>query len=134
LRNKQGVSNSLENLGHIAYARGDFVQARALYTECLTLLRELGNKQEIAYSLEAFARLAVGKGQSDRAGLLLGAGASLRAVIGSPLPPSEREQHERHLAAARTAMGEAAFAEAWMAGQAMTLEQAISYALEGGRE
>jgi hypothetical protein len=32
---------------------------------------------------------------------------------------------------ARTALGEAAFAVAWAAGQAMTLEQVIASALEG---
>jgi hypothetical protein len=38
--------------------------------------------------------------------------------------------HERAVAAARRHLGEAAAAAAWAAGQAMTLEQAVTYALE----
>jgi hypothetical protein len=38
---------------------------------------------------------------------------------------------ERDLAAARSQLDEAVFATAWAAGQALTLEQAIAYALEG---
>jgi hypothetical protein len=38
--------------------------------------------------------------------------------------------HERYVAATRAQMDEAAFTIAWAAGQAMTLEQAIAYALE----
>ena len=134
LGNKQGVSNSLENLGHIACARGDFVQAHALYTESLTILRELGDKVDIAYSLEAFARLAVSNGQPERAAMLLGAGAALRASINSPLPPNERDDYECHLRAARRSVGEAAFDEALLVGQAMTPQQAIAYALEEAKE
>jgi hypothetical protein len=38
--------------------------------------------------------------------------------------------HQRTIAMLRTQLGEAAFATAWAAGHAMTLEQAIAYALD----
>jgi hypothetical protein len=39
---------------------------------------------------------------------------------------------DRQVAAVREALGEEAFAAAWAAGQAMTPEEAIATALEGG--
>jgi hypothetical protein len=63
-------------------------------------------------------------------GALYGASDGLRAVIGAPRPPNEREEADRDLAALRATLGEAAFDSAWAAGRALTWEQAIEYALE----
>ena len=43
----------------------------------------------------------------------------------------EQADQERVLSEVRAQLGEAAFAAAWEEGQAMTLEQAVEYALEG---
>jgi hypothetical protein len=54
----------------------------------------------------------------------------LRDAIGAPLMPSERPQYDRQVAAARAAVGnDERFDAAWRKGHAMTLEQAIAYAL-----
>jgi hypothetical protein len=82
--------------------------------------------------LEAIASLVVTHGQAARAARLLAAAASLRERLGTPLPPIERPEFERSVAAARTALGEPAFAAAWSAGQAMPVEQAVCVALEEG--
>jgi hypothetical protein len=44
--------------------------------------------------------------------------------------PDLREESERASARAREALGDAAFAAAWEEGRAMSMEQAITYALE----
>jgi len=64
-----------------------------------------------------------------RAVRLLGAAAAARVALGTPLPPAERAACERALGAARAHLDEDAFASAWAAGQALTLEQAITDAL-----
>jgi non-specific serine/threonine protein kinase len=130
LGDKQGIAASLNNLGNVAWNQGVYGTAGALYVESLALWRELGNRQGIAASLEAFARLAGAEGQPERATRLWGAAEALRAAIGSPLPPSEREEYDRQVAAVREAMGKETFAPAWAQGRAMTLEQAIEYTLE----
>jgi hypothetical protein len=53
----------------------------------------------------------------------------LCSTIGAPLLPSERALYERTVVAARSALGEDAFAAAWEHGQALPLEQAIAEAL-----
>jgi hypothetical protein len=53
----------------------------------------------------------------------------LREALGAPLPPSERADLDRDIAAMRLALGEEAFSAAWEAGRAMSLSQAVNDAL-----
>jgi hypothetical protein len=46
------------------------------------------------------------------------------------LPVASAEEFERTVSDARGALGEEAFAAAWAEGRAMSLEQAIAFALE----
>ena len=55
---------------------------------------------------------------------------ALREEIRAPLSPSEREEYQREIAKAREKLGEEAFAAALAEGSAMTMAQAIAYALE----
>jgi hypothetical protein len=59
-----------------------------------------------------------------------GAASAIRDAIGSSLPPNERKKYDLQVAATREVMGGDAFAAAWEEGRAMTMEQAIAYALE----
>jgi hypothetical protein len=121
---------SLKKLGRVAYAEGDYAVARVLFKEGLAITRELGDKLGIAYALEPFIGLAVVQDQPARALHLAGATAALREALGAPLPPDEQARVEGPLATARQALGEETAAEALAAGRAMTMEQAIAYALE----
>jgi hypothetical protein len=60
-----------------------------------------------------------------------GSGESLLKTIGLSVSawPEARAAFEQEKAAAHAQLGEAAFAAAWAAGRAMTLDQAISYAV-----
>jgi hypothetical protein len=61
---------------------------------------------------------------------LFGAAEALREAVDEPLPPAYRAGYERDLAAARLELDEEAFAAAWAAGRAMTIEEAIAEALD----
>jgi hypothetical protein len=51
--------------------------------------------------------------------------------LGVALWPANRIAHDQNVAIARTQLDEATFAAAWAEGRAMTLEQAVAYALGG---
>ncbi len=127
--NKFGIAASLTNLGNVAYEQGDYALARVLHEESLAIGRELGAKAVIADGLEAFATLAARELQEERSARLWGAAAALRETFGSPLSPAKHEKQEREMTAVRETLGEDAFAAAWAQGRAMTMEQAIEYAL-----
>jgi DNA-binding CsgD family transcriptional regulator len=64
---------------------------------------------------------------------LFGAADALREAAGVTLPPPHRAVHEPRVAAARAALRPEAFESAWAAGRAMSLEQAVGYALQDVR-
>jgi tetratricopeptide (TPR) repeat protein len=56
---------------------------------------------------------------------LFGTAQALREAVGAPLPPVERREHERRVAAVRVQLGEAAFSTAWREGRERPLEQTL---------
>jgi predicted ATPase/class 3 adenylate cyclase len=126
---KYGIANILNGPGNVAREQGDYVAARALYEESLAIFRELGNKPGIAMSLDEHASLDHKEQQVARAARLWGAATSLREAIGSPRAPMEQEKYNKEVAQVRSALGDAAFAAAFEEGRAMTLEEALEYAL-----
>jgi tetratricopeptide (TPR) repeat protein len=131
LGNHSGVAWTLHGLGFLALCQKDFTQARSLLKESLAMFCDSEFRMGKFRSLDRFANLAMAQGQAIRATRLLGAADAAREVAGSPLPPVEREEQDQIIAAARSALEENAFAVAWAEGQAMSLEQAVAYALAG---
>jgi predicted ATPase/Tfp pilus assembly protein PilF len=129
LGNKHGVAASLGNLGNVAERQGDYSAAWALHRESLKIQCELVKRLGIAESLEGLAQVAGARGQPEQAARLFGAADALREAIGAPLPPNEHVEYGGRLAAVREALGEAEFTAAWAEGQAMSMEEAISFAL-----
>jgi len=113
----------------VARDQGDYPAAFSLYMEGLMINRELGDRNNIAYLLEDMGGLAAKQGQAERAMRLVGAASMLRQTIGAPLSPAEQTQLERMLEPVTQALGEIAQAAALGEGRAMSLEQAIDYAL-----
>jgi non-specific serine/threonine protein kinase len=126
---RQGIGAALHELGLTAWRAGDAADATGRLGESLALRRELGERLGIAEGLEGLAAVEAETGQAERAARWLGAADGLREAIGAPLPPVERPEHEATLAAVRATLGEPAFAAAWSAGQAMTVERAVAEAL-----
>lgn len=131
LGDRRGVAMSLNNLGNVARDQGDLASAHTVHQESLKICSEVGNRRGIAESLESFASLSATQDKREQAARLWGAAERLRAEIGSPLALDERDAYDCDVATAQQALGEAAFAAAWADGRAMTMEQAIAYALRG---
>jgi len=124
----------LSTLGSVEREVGDYVRAATLYQERLLLGRERKDALATAWSLEDFAGLAGRQGQWERAVCLFGAAEALCAMLNCTFPLTGVEEYERTAAASRAALGTEAFSAAWEAGRAMTLEQAIAFALEASSE
>ena len=68
--------------------------------------------------------------EPGHAARLWGVAEHQREDIGALMPPSDRPHHDHQVAAARAALGDdIAFNREWQEGRAMTMEQAIDYAL-----
>ena len=126
-----GMAVALSNLGNLVFAQGEYPAAGALHQEGLLIRRALGDRRGIAYSLEGLASVVAARDSSLHAAGIWGAAERLREEIGSPLSPNERPRYDRHVVAARAALGDdAAFDRAWQGGRELMLEQAIELALK----
>ena len=121
----------LEGLAEVALMQEEYRQAATQLAQILALFQEFGFGHGIVQTLEQFARAAAGQAQLERAARLWGAAQTQRQVISAGIPLGDRRSYDHAAATARAQLGEEAFAAAWAEGRAMTLEQAIAYALEG---
>jgi predicted ATPase/DNA-binding CsgD family transcriptional regulator len=126
------IARALHGLGMIARRQGDLNQSRGLLKAALQAAWEKGARLEIARCLEGLAGLACAGNQPERATRLFGAAAALGQAIGTTLPRDIADSCDRDMTAARAQLDEKAFDATWAAGRALTLEQAVAYALEAG--
>jgi predicted ATPase/class 3 adenylate cyclase len=124
------LADALNTLGWVALLRGDSERARALYAESIRAQREVGAKVTAPENLLGLACVAAAQGEAERAARLFGASEALPEAMGTSLEPGERALQEPYLAAARSRLDETSWQQVWAEGRAMTLEEAIAYALE----
>jgi predicted ATPase/class 3 adenylate cyclase len=67
LDNKAGIAFGLNLLGELARMDGDYARAGQLYEECVSLSREMGNRQTEAKSIGNLSYVAHHQGSFDRA-------------------------------------------------------------------
>jgi predicted ATPase/DNA-binding SARP family transcriptional activator len=104
-------------------------RSEALLFENLALARQSDDKLVIAYGLFSLAASAWSLGQLERAVRLYA--AALAASDFAPSMPLERTDFDHTLTGTLIQLDETAFQQAWAEGSAMTVEQAVAYALEG---
>jgi hypothetical protein len=129
---RRNLADAVASLAHVKRERGDFRAASELYREALQIYSQLRGQSGIAIAFVAMADLAAAREQWVRACRLLGAGAMLAQATGAPTPPLVQEFVDRTFPPAQQALGEAAAFAAMTAGQAMSREQAVAYALGEG--
>jgi DNA-binding CsgD family transcriptional regulator len=102
-----------------------------LVREALRLGWKTDYKSNIQHSLHTLACVAASRGRPVEAARLWGAVEGMREAYGLHITPLglSVSDYEGRLAAARSQLGEEAFAAAWAEGEAMPLERAIEYAL-----
>jgi len=126
---KGGLHWALNSMGWVALLQGNHERARTSYAESLTLCLELGDRLTASESLEGLACISGAEREAEWAARLFGAGEALREEVGSEHMPEEDALREPYLAAVRSRLDEAAWETAWAEGRAMSMEQAIDYAL-----
>lgn len=117
-------------LAHIERYEGHYREAEEMYRKTLVEWQALGHQGAIANQLECFAFLAKVNEQIERAARLFGAAEITRGAIAMPMSEIERIEYEREVADFSAHADAMIISSAWAEGRAMSLEQAIEYALE----
>jgi predicted ATPase/DNA-binding XRE family transcriptional regulator len=128
--NQRGAAVVLHNLGYVVQAQGEWRLAAAYLRNSLALFQDLSDKEGIAWCLAGLAGVAQMQGQWERAARLLGAADGLLAAMSLSFGPADGVEHDRILAATRAMLDEYRFSATWSQGRALTLDEAVAYALE----
>jgi tetratricopeptide (TPR) repeat protein len=123
------IAIALANLSDLASTQGQINEAKALMHEALGLAHGLGDKEIIIGSLESLSEQAAAEGQADRAARLLGASEALREDTGHA-PQFQQTTSAHIMALLGTELDQEHLAAARAEGHAMTLDEAVAYALE----
>ncbi len=128
LQASPSLAEALVTLGRIRGAQGAAAAARTDLTEALALAEVAGPRVVVAAALDALGVQDARQGEAQRAVHFLGAAATLRHTMGTPVPPADQPAIEGALAAARASLDDATFTDAWAAGQTLPVEQLIAQA------
>ncbi len=120
----------LASLGYVALRQGDQARARSLLIEAQQGFKAAGRKIGMAYALEGLASLAVLQNQPEPAARLFAWADSMREAVGNIRPPVEQADVDRDLATVHAQLDQTDFAAACVAGQALTMEDAVACALQ----
>jgi len=132
--NGYSLSFVLKNLSEVALALRDYGRAAKLLIESLKLGCQLGSREGISCALLGLASMAAARIQPKRAGRLLGAAEALQETIGTSLAEAERATYGPYLALARDELDGAVWAATLAEGRALSLDEALAYALEDESE
>jgi tetratricopeptide (TPR) repeat protein len=128
---RRNLAHSLGILGVAYILMGKLSEAGSLCRERTQIQVEIGDTWGILQVMVAFAVLAAEQGQFERAIRLDGAATTLAEATGVPVVPMLAGWASPYLDRARRALGPTVAQAARQKGQAMTLEEAVEYALSG---
>jgi hypothetical protein len=126
---KHRVNMCQSELAHLERYEGHYEKALSMYRQTILEWQRLGHRAAIAHQLECFAQIAKVQEQAERAARLYGAAQALRDKIEIQMTAVEREEYDREVADLRANIDEKAFTLLWAEGRAMSMDQAIAYAL-----
>jgi len=125
-----GLPWAYHGLGETALGQGRLEEAGGWLHQAMAASRVQSDQASIAWCLAGLGSLAALSSDAERAARLWGAAERQQHSIGCRAAPAARATYERAMEVVRARFSEEAFAAAWEAGRAMTMEQAITYALE----
>jgi non-specific serine/threonine protein kinase len=126
------IGMALTNVAGLRVQQGQYAVAKVVGAEAIRLNQELSDHRGTAWSLESLAAAEAAQGKTARAARLWGASDGLLESVGSALPPSIKLFRDSYFDRAKESLGDSAFQTALSAGRAMSLTQAVEYALDSG--
>jgi tetratricopeptide (TPR) repeat protein len=124
-----GLGWSVHTLGLVTFNSGDVQRARACWNEAIHLFAAAGDVPGMVLQLDNLSVLALSDGDFPRAGRLWAAASAHQVSSGTGLGRLLREEEGR---TGREGLNDDEAELFWAEGQAMSLEQAVAYAMELG--
>ncbi len=126
---RYAMGHALMALGDVEWRCRQVDNAMAFWSRALQVQAQLGDRRAIVASIERLAWALVATDDVRAAASLFGATQAQRRMLGITLRHELGLNHEERVAEARQQL-EDEFDAAWMAGEALTVEQATALALD----
>ena len=117
-------------MAHVFLRQGDLQRARELFTFGIEKTYKENFTIALVYAIEGVASLNIIQEHPERAVRLFAWTDAMREKIGDQRPPMEQTSVEKDLGIIHTQLDDATFDKAYNSGFDMTIEQAITLALE----
>jgi predicted ATPase/DNA-binding CsgD family transcriptional regulator len=124
-----GRARALHGLAYVAYKSRDYSRAADLSRETLETRWRMRDDYDIPASFEDIADIAGRSNRPRTAARLYGAAEALRERLDYPITPFYLDEHIREVSVARDALDPFDAAEAWAAGRALDLVEAVDEAI-----
>jgi predicted ATPase/DNA-binding XRE family transcriptional regulator len=130
INNMNILTYPLRRLGYITLREGDFDHTAELFRESLESNRQVGHFLGMVACLAGFAANNLAKGNLEKAAILCGCVENLLKRFGGPFFFADTVEYERCVAQLKETLDQNALSAAWFKGRALTLEQAVEFALQ----
>jgi predicted ATPase/DNA-binding CsgD family transcriptional regulator len=124
------MAASLSNLASVVFHHGDFQEAEQLQKEAIRIEVELGTNHYVGLYLACLSGILAMRGNPKQAAVILGASESILQNMGAKLQPTDQIEVEQYLVPIKEQLDEKTFEDAMAEGRELSLEEAVSYALE----
>lgn len=124
------LARVLGNLAYVARHRGAHDEAQRLGREALRTSWEIGLRKMAALGVSELSGAELGLGRAERAARLIGAADAALEMLGADRDPGDRPEHDDIVEELERVVGGHKFSALHAEGAAMTLEDAVRYALD----
>jgi len=124
------LAYAVRRLAQLLWREGDYETASELCKESLKLNQEVDDPRGVMACLAGFAAIIVAQGKLRQAAQLMAAVEAQLSSIGIRLVHMDKIEYERNFALVHGKLDEKNLAKFWARGKAMSLDDAIAFALE----
>ena len=127
---RKRMAVSLANLASVVFHHGDYQEAEQLEKEAIRIELELGTNHYIGLYLACLSGILAKQGSPKQAAVIFGASESILQTMGVKLQPTDQVEVDQYLTVSKEQFDEQSYQDALEAGRALSLEEAVSFALE----
>ena len=127
---RPGMAISLLNLATVDRLDQCYTESMSAVRQAALLAQEIDDQRVQAWCIKEFGHLLCALGSWKVGIALLCASESLRQTLGTSFLPADPAELSRDVLLGQSALGEAAFAEAWQSGEQWTAQEAFIQAVQ----
>ncbi len=129
-----GTAETLRTLGDLYRYQGALTDAQDAYRESIRISARYWDLRLLTHAISGLAVAVTLQGETQRGARLFGSAATFRDQVGSAVSAWDHATYERGVDLAKSELTDADFEAAWLAGAALSTDEAVAEALMTAQE